>query len=65
MIRLCPQCGNRMELVHVYKTVLGGVVEALYIYRCPRCGLTVTEKHIYELPSTKWISEPKPFAEAY
>ena len=65
MIRICPECKNRMELVHIYKTVIGGSVETIYIYRCPKCGLTSTEKHIYELPrETKWI-DPKPFAVAY
>jgi hypothetical protein len=54
-----------MELVYVYREVRGGIVEALYMFKCPRCGLTMEERHCWEPREPSWTADAKPFAVAY
>ena len=65
MLRICPKCKSDMELVHVYREVRGGIVETLYVFKCPRCGLTTEERHCWEPRELKWTAGGKPFAVAY
>ena len=65
MLRICPKCGSDMELVHVYREVRGGIIETLYMFKCPRCGLTMEERHCWEPREPSWTTHVKPFARAH